>query len=67
MLGNGRGENQAGERVGVAKALRLGSQQTAEPTALGISARFGRQNKLWGGFDGMGYRLWVKKCDNLEF
>lgn len=67
MLGNGRVENQAGERVGVAKAPRLGSQQTAEPTALGTFARFGRQNKLWVGFDDMGYRLWVKKYDNLEF
>lgn len=32
---NDRVENQAGERVGVAKAPRLGLQQTATPTAKG--------------------------------
>ena len=54
VQGYGRVENQAGERVGVAKAPRIGSQQTAEPTAFGTLERFGRQNKLWVGFDDMG-------------
>ena len=31
-------ENQAGERVGVVNAPRLGSQRTATPTAQGFSA-----------------------------
>ena len=53
MLGNGRVENQAGERVGVAKAPRLGSQQTAEPTAFGGFCDYGEKNNC-----GSVFRVW---------
>lgn len=43
VQGYGRVENQAGERVGVAKAPRLGSQQTAEPTAFGDFCEYGQK------------------------
>lgn len=52
VQGYGRGENQAGERVGVAKAPRLGSQQTAEPTAFGSFCDYGQKDNCGSVFRG---------------
>lgn len=56
-----RVEKQAGERVGVAYAPRLGSQRTATPTALRSFCDYGKSEKPWVGFENMVYRLWVKR------
>ena len=57
VQGYGRVENQAGERVGVAKAPRLVLQQTAEPTAFGSFCDYGQKRYLWVGYERMVHRL----------